>query len=189
LEWPPTLSGGESFVVLRGDDGRTYYVDVISAQRHVQGALSAGTRVALLGLEGTKPHEIIAVALGSGDAAALALAVSQATAPPPAPGPAVPPALPPPPPAPPPARLEEGQPTAIHGIVTAIMGPTLFLQRDDGQILAVDISKQEPSTRQRLTRGQFVTVLGVPFGKKFQATGLVQTEPGVGGSTPGKPAR
>ena len=42
LEWPPALSGGEPFLVMRGDDGRVYYADVMAAQRHVQGALSAG---------------------------------------------------------------------------------------------------------------------------------------------------
>src|SRR5262249_13046630 len=71
LEWPPALSSGETFIVIRGDDGRVYYADVMAAQRHVQGPLSAGSRIALLGLEGIKPHEIIAVALGSGAAAAL----------------------------------------------------------------------------------------------------------------------
>jgi len=79
LEWPPALTGAEPFIVVRGDDGRVYYADVMAAQRYVQGALSAGGHVALLGLESTKPHEIIAVALGSGDAAALSFAFAQAT--------------------------------------------------------------------------------------------------------------
>src|SRR5262252_8601346 len=79
LEWPPALSGSEPFIVARGDDGRVYYADVMAAQRYVQGALSAGGHIALLGLESTKPHEIIAVALGSGDAAALSFAFAQAT--------------------------------------------------------------------------------------------------------------
>ena len=70
LEWPPALTGAEPFIVVRGDDGRVYYADVRAAQRYVQGALSAGGHIALLGLESTKPQEIIAVALGSGDAAA-----------------------------------------------------------------------------------------------------------------------
>jgi hypothetical protein len=30
---------------MRGDDGRVYYADVMAAQRHVQGALNAGSRV------------------------------------------------------------------------------------------------------------------------------------------------
>jgi len=79
LEWPPTLSGGEPFVVIRGDDGRVYYADVMAAQRHVQGTLSAGSHITLLGLESTKSHEILGVALGSGDAAALSLAIAQGT--------------------------------------------------------------------------------------------------------------
>src|SRR5215471_14220119 len=79
LEWPPALTSAEPFIVVRGDDGRVYYADVMAARRFVQGALSAGGHVALLGLESTKPHEIIAVALGSGDAAALSFALAQAT--------------------------------------------------------------------------------------------------------------
>ena len=38
-EWPPALSGGEPFIVVRGDDGRVYHADVIAAQRYVEGAL------------------------------------------------------------------------------------------------------------------------------------------------------
>jgi hypothetical protein len=79
LEWPTALSGSEPFIVLRGDDGRVYYADVVGAQRYVQGALSAGSQIALLGLEGTKPHEVDAVALGSGDTAALSVALAQVT--------------------------------------------------------------------------------------------------------------
>src|SRR5215813_13072751 len=77
LEWPPALSGGETFIVVRGGDGRVYYADVMAAQRHVQGALNAGSRITVVGLEGIKPHEIVAVALGSGDAAALSLALAR----------------------------------------------------------------------------------------------------------------
>src|SRR5262249_23068849 len=121
LEWPPALTGAEPFIVVRGDDGRVYYADVMAAQRYVQGALSAGGHVALLGLESTKPHEIIAVALGSGDAAALSFAFAQAkqttsltSAPPPS---TAPPGVTPPAPAGEPAtvapaRLEEAYPSS-----------------------------------------------------------------------------
>jgi hypothetical protein len=78
LEWPSAMSGSEPFIVVRGDDGRAYYADLAGARRYVQGALSAGTPTALLGLEGVKPHEIVAIALGSGDATALSLAIAQA---------------------------------------------------------------------------------------------------------------
>jgi hypothetical protein len=98
LEWPSGLSASELFIVVRGDDGRAYYVDVAAARRFVQGTLNAGSQTAVLGLEGVKPHEIVAVALGSGDAAALSLAIAQAGPTPsrpvsePPPGPGQPPA-------------------------------------------------------------------------------------------------
>jgi len=208
LEWPPALSSGETFIVMRGDDGRVYYADVMAAQRHVQGALSAGSRIALLGLEGIKPHEIIAVALGSGDAAALSLALAQAsptTLPTPPPPPSTAPAAVAPP-APtagsaavppvrpeekPPARGEEGRwvSLALRGSVYAVAGPNLFLKRDDGRMVMIDISKLDTSTASRLRPGSSVTVVAVPVGNKFQATGVIEPETGTSGSTPAKPAR
>ena len=205
LEWPPALSGGESFIVIRGDDGRVYYADVMAAQRHVQGALSAGSHIALLGLEGTKPHEIIAVALGSGDAAALSLALAQAAPttalmPPPPPSTAravVPPAPPAGPAAVPPVRLEERRPArgeagrwvTLHGSVHGIAGQNLFLKRDDGRVVVIDVSKLDPSTWERFRLGAPMTVVAVPVGNKFQATGFIETETGSSGSTPATPAR
>ena len=205
LEWPPALAGGESFIVIRGDDARVYYADVMAAQRHVQGALSAGSHIALLGLEGTKPHEIIAVALGSGDAAALSLALAQAVptrAPMPPPPPSTAPAavVPPAPPAVPavppvrreerrPARGEEGRWVTLRGSVHGIAGENLFLKRDDGRVVVIDISKLDPSTWQRFRLGAPVTVVAVPVGNKFQATGFIETETGSSGSTPATPAR
>src|SRR5262249_10257908 len=71
LEWPAKLTA-EPFVVVRADDGKWYYSEVKSAKR-LSGPLIAGGRVAVLGTESAKPHEIIAIAVGSGDAAALAV--------------------------------------------------------------------------------------------------------------------
>jgi hypothetical protein len=188
LEWPPALSGGEPFIVVRSDDGRVYYADVVAAQRYVQGTLGAGGHVALLGLESTKPHEIIAVALGSGDAAALSFAVAQATpttsltSPPPpsttasavpAPAPAGEPA------AAPSAPLKDGRPVVersvtLRGSVYGLAGANLFLRSDDGRVVVVDMSKLDPSTARRPRLGSRVTVVAVPVGNKFQATGLVE---------------
>jgi hypothetical protein len=199
LEWPPALSGNEPFIVMRGDDGRMYYTDVMAAQRYVQGTLSAGSHIALLGLEGTKPHEIIAVALGSGDAAALSFALAQATPttppmppPPPSTAPAtavVPPAPPAGPAAVPPVRLEEGRWVTLRGTVHGVAGPNLFLKRDDGRVVVIDISKLDPSTWPRLRLGSPVTVVAVPVGNKFQATRFIETEMGASGSTPAPPVR
>jgi hypothetical protein len=208
LEWPPALSGGENFIVMRGDDGRLYYADVMGAQRHVQGALSAGSHITLLGLEGTEPHEIIAVALGSGDAAALSLALAQAkptTLPTPPPAPSTAPAavVPPAPTAgsagvsparpeeKPPARGEEGRWVSItlRGSVYGVAGPNLLFERDDGRVFMVDISKLDPSTASRLRPGSSVTVVAVPVGNKFQATGVIEAETGTNGSPAAKPPR
>ena len=240
LEWPATVSGSEPFIVLRGDDGRMYYADVVAAQRYVQGTLTAGTPTALLGLESIKPHEIIAVALGTGDAAALSLSLAQATptasvtapsppaatpsgasapaAPSAASAPSAPSAASAPSPAPaastpspaattsapsapsatsapsaaappavlPPPRLEEGRTaapgdegrwTTVRGTVYGVAGQNLFIRRDDGRVVMVDIAKLEPATAQRLRPGSPVAVVAVPVGNKYQATGLVEAEP------------
>jgi hypothetical protein len=202
LEWPSALSRGEPFIVVRGDDGRVYYADVMAAQRHLQGALDAGSHVALLGLEGTKPHEIIAVALGSGDAAALSLVLAQATPtmlpPPPSTAPAamVPPAQPGPavvspvrPEERPPARGEDGRVVNLRGSVYGVAGANLFLKKEDGLVVVVDISKLDPSIAPRLRLGSPVTVVAVPVGNKFQATGVIAPETGPSGSIPAKPPR
>jgi hypothetical protein len=75
LEWPPEL-GAQKFVVVRADTGELYYVDVSTAQRRISVALTGGTRIALLGIEGTKAQEITALAISGGDATALARAIT-----------------------------------------------------------------------------------------------------------------
>ena len=73
LEWPAAVVSTQPFVVIRGDDGRMYYADINSAQRRTPGPLAAGSRVAVLGIEGSRPYEIAGIAIGAGDAAALGL--------------------------------------------------------------------------------------------------------------------
>ena len=181
LEWPTALSGNEPFIVLRGDDGRVYYADVMGAQRYVQGTLSAGSLTALIGLESTKPHEIIAVALGSGDTVALSLALAQATQSASSTGPPLsaltPPAMPPSAPGAaeallPPQRPEEGHsapPPAgearwvtVRGTLYGLAGQNLFIRRDDGRVVVVDIAKLDPTTVRRLRPGSPVVVTAVP---------------------------
>jgi hypothetical protein len=205
LEWPPTLAGGEPFIVVRGDDGHVYYADVMAAQRHVRATVSAGSHIALLGLESTKPHEIVAVALGSGDAAALSLALAQGTPTTPTPPPpastasaaVVPPAPPAPPVAPaavaparpeekPSARGEVGQWVKFRGSVYGVAGRNLYVKRDDGQVVMVDVSKLDPGTVTRYRPGSLVTVVAFPVGNKFLATSIAETDTGTTGSTPAR---
>ena len=61
LEWPRTVTN-ESFVIVRGDDGVLYYVGLAATRR--DGTVTAGARVAVLGIEGRGAHEITAVGFG-----------------------------------------------------------------------------------------------------------------------------
>src|SRR5256885_1176438 len=61
LEWPTTLTA-EPFVVIRTEDGRWYYADIKSARGLEPAALTVGARVAVLGTEAARPHEITALA-------------------------------------------------------------------------------------------------------------------------------
>jgi len=168
----------------------------------VQGTLSVGSHITLLGLEGTKTHEIIAVALGSGNAAALSRAIAEAksttlsppplpsTAPnavvasPPTAGSAAAPTVPPEEKLLPFSRGEEGRWVSVilRGSVYGVAGPNLLLKRDDGRIVMVDISKLDPSTASRVRASSTVTVVAVPVGNKLQVTGVLEPETGTTGA-------
>jgi hypothetical protein len=85
LEWP-VVATSTPFVIIRGDNGVLYYVNVAVARR--AGAVKAGARVSVLGIEGPNAHEIRAVDMGSGPTADAALADLQAAPAPPAIAPA-----------------------------------------------------------------------------------------------------
>jgi hypothetical protein len=85
LEWP-VVATSTPFVIIRGDNGVLYYVSVAAARR--AGAVKAGARVSVLGIEGPNAHEIRAVGMGSGPTADAALADLQAAPAPPAVAPA-----------------------------------------------------------------------------------------------------
>lgn len=74
LEWPAVVTN-ESFVIVRGDDGVLYYVGIAAARR--EGGVTAGNRIAVLGLEGRSPHEVTAIGVGTGSTAEAALAQLQ----------------------------------------------------------------------------------------------------------------
>src|SRR6266700_715918 len=66
LEWP-VVATSTPFVIIRGDNGVLYYVSVAARRA---GAVKAGARVSVLGIEGPNAHEIRAVGMGSGPTAA-----------------------------------------------------------------------------------------------------------------------
>ncbi len=121
LEWP-VVATSTPFVIMRGDNGVLYYVSVAAARR--AGAVKAGARVSVLGIEGPTAHEIRAVGMGSGPTAEAALADLQAAPAPsavaPAPAGATPVAAAAPPAAPGPAAT----PTTAAPSPAAITPPT-----------------------------------------------------------------
>src|SRR4029453_2135472 len=90
VEWP-AVGSNEPFFGARGDNGALYYVGIAGARR--EGAVAAGSRVSVLGLEGPNPHEITAVAMGWGPSAGAGLAQLLGCRPAPI-GPAAPPPAP-----------------------------------------------------------------------------------------------
>jgi len=88
VEWPATLIN-EPFIIVRGNDAVLYYVSIAATRR--DGPVTAGSRIAVLGLEGRNRHEINAVGIGSGATAEVALAQLQDVRPIAAPAAAAPP--------------------------------------------------------------------------------------------------
>jgi hypothetical protein len=174
LEWPQNLVA-EPFVVVRGEDGRLYYADISAAQRRVPGALTAGSRLAVLAVEGSRPYELAALVFGPGDAASLGL-----TAPTPAPTPSA--SIP----STAPAVSAPSEPMwRLDGIVQAVSGSMVTLRTDGGRTYTVDASQLSPVTIKALRSGDRVTLFGVPRDDdKLIATGYVQTDPAQPAASP-----
>ena len=171
LEWPSTLSA-EPFVVVRGEDGRLYYIDVSVAQRRA-GAVTAGSRVAALGVEGSRPHEVAALIFGAGDAASLGLTPIRSV-----PAAAIA--------SPSPAPSAAAEPMwRLDGTVQSVSGTLLTVQADNGKTRTVDVNQLSPLTIQALRQGDRVTLFGVPRpDDKLIANGYVQSEPASPSASP-----
>jgi len=189
LEWPASLTV-EPFVVVRSEDGRWYYADVKDAKRLGSSSVSAGVRVTILGTERTRPHEITALVVGSGDAATLALGLMPRVTPTPATtsAPTIESSKPsshaPSPPTSesprPPSRVlatPAGVPrwSEVRGTVHSLAGQELVVQTDDGELVPVDLSDLRGAAVS-LTPGSSIVVYGSTRDEKFHVTGLIQHE-------------
>jgi len=175
LAWPAILAN-EPFLVVRADNGRFYYADVTAAERRGTAALRAGNRVAIVGTEGARPHELTAMALGP-DAAAVSSEPPSTSAAPPVPGEAA--ASPRTDSTAPPARITSRQWERVRGTVQSVSGHTLVIRRDDGQQVDIDVSRFDGTMARDIRPGEVVTVFGTAEnGKPFTAVGFVRTEPG-----------
>ena len=170
LEWPAAVSN-QPFVVIRGDDGRVFYADIASAQRRTPGQLTAGSRVAVLGIEGSRPYEIAGIAIGAGDAAALGLVPGGSAEPAASLGTAV---------APPAEDMWR-----VDGVVETVSGSTVGLRGPDGRSRSVDLSQLSEATWRGLRPGERITVFGAPRDdRRLIANGFIQAEAPVPAASP-----
>jgi hypothetical protein len=179
LEWPATVAN-EPFVVMRGEDGRLYYADISVAQRRTPDAMTSGSRMAVLGVEGSRPYEIAAIAVGAGDAAALGLNPPGVTAS----APSVPSAsipstgVTPGPPAEPMWRVD--------GTVQSVAGSRVTLRKSDAKTVTVDVSQLSDQTLAALRPGDRVSLFGVPRkDNRLVANGYIQSEGAAPSASPG----
>ena len=165
LEWPVTLAT-ESLAVVRGDDGAIYYVDASTAER--LGTPITG-RVSVVGIEGTKPQELSAVVIGSGDSAI----VSVQTPAPPADVAASP-------------RTDSVDDLwRVQGKVKTVSAADIVIETTYGQNVRVDASKLSAWTWQTLRPGDEVKLYGVPQAdRRLVANGFIQLMPSVPSASP-----
>ena len=174
LEWPATVTS-EPFVVMRGDDGKLYYADISVAQRRTPDPLRAGSRMAVLGVEGSRPYEIAAIAIGAGDATSLGVTPSGSPSTPSASIPST--ALTPGPPSEPMWRMD--------GTVQSVAGTTITLRTTAGRTASVDVSLLDEKTRQALRTGDRVSLFGVPRkDRRLVANGFIQSDAGSPAASP-----
>jgi hypothetical protein len=166
LEWPANLAS-EPFVVLRSEDGRLYYVDIAAAQRRLPGPLTAGSRMAVLGVEGARSHEMAAIAFGPGDAASLGVTMPGGG---PMPSASIPSTAV--------ATAAPAEPMwRVDGTVQAVAGNLVTIRNDAGRQQQVDMSELSPTTVRGLRSGDRVSLFGVPrHDRKLVANGFIQTE-------------
>ena len=171
LEWPAAVSN-QPFVVIRGDDGRMFYADIASAQRRTPGQIAAGTRVAVLGIEGSRPYEIAGIAIGAGDASSLGLVPGRG-------------------PIESSATLTAGSTGSgddmwrVDGTVEAVSGSTVALRGPDGRTQSVDLSQLNEATWRALRPGERISVFGMPRDdRRLIANGFIQSEAPMPAASP-----
>src|SRR5687767_3263508 len=159
LEWPATLSTEPIAVVL-------YYVEASTAER--LGAPITG-RVSVVAIEGTKPQELSAVIIGSGDSAVKSVET-----------PSVPGDV-----AASPRTDSSDDLWRVQGKVRTVTVSDIIVETSYGEAVRVDASKLSSWTRQTLRPGDEVKLYGVPQAdRQLVANGFIQLMPSVPSASP-----
>lgn len=191
MVWPsvvtPAQGSPEGFIIVHGDDGRTYYADVAVALRVRPVTLQAGDRVEVVGMESGRPHVFTAVAVRSGPLpTSIPSALPRDAVVPPSSAP-----LPPPVASGAPAvesatgesRDRGPAPQTVSGRVQSFSQGRLRLKTSDGRVLAIDMSAID--TAATLDAGDEVTVIGRREPERgFVARGFVQESSAPGSALP-----
>jgi len=166
LLWPAQL-GSENRVVVRGDDGVTYFVKRSQLDLSRAPALSAGDRVAVMAREGFEAGQLIdgaidkdagtvSASIRTDDASATTAAPAITTAPAEAP----------------PVPLPRGW-RRVRGVVESVTGSTATVVEVGGQRTRVDLAQLMPDIRDEIRPGQDVVLLGPAAGGRMTAQGAV----------------
>jgi len=168
--WLPGTSG-EPFVVVRADDSKHFVVDLSAAQS--RGTMAVGDRVSVAGVEGVRPFEVAAIAVGAGDAVSPP-PVSPSASPPTVTAPAPPPAAP------------ERPWRRIDGKVQTISNSRLTLRDADGRVVSIDLSRLNGDVTSVLRPGDDVTVFVTAGDRddRLVAVGFVHADPAPGSALP-----
>jgi len=135
-------SGAPGLLVVKGDDGKSYYVDTRSLSP--KDAMPAvGERVSIAAREGSRADELSAMGIERRPAATGNERADRG----------------------------HREWRRIHGTVQSVQGSQMKLKSDDGQVLDVDISGVADSVRRALAPQEGVTIIGLgdPQSGRFRA--------------------
>ena len=169
LLWPAQL-GGERRVVVRGDDGVNYFVDLSRIDVTRATPLAAGERVAVVAREGFESGRLIDGAIDKDTGVAASIPTEPIT--PDASAVAAAPAISSAPVEAPPVPLPRGW-RRVRGVVESVEGSTATIVETNGQKVRVDLARVMPNIRDEVVAGQDVLVLGPFAAGRMTAQGVV----------------
>jgi hypothetical protein len=163
-------------VIVRSDDGQHIYANLARIQTAAP-PVNRGDRMAISGVEGASPHEVIAAAITAIAPGPGAGRPEQPSARPPAGSASVAPA-----PAPSQEPPAERPPDRLDGRVRSVSGTRVTLRTAAGHEVKIEMPTGEIATV--LQPGDDITVFGRREGERFVASGFIRVEQPAGSALP-----